>query len=329
MRAEIYLHRLTLFGQDAYLNTRQRANHEIDLRSRHLENTLEAGVEYRLTPKFSFSVSGRRALTEYEEDAVFLGTSLQETLNRETAASTCGEAQLTPLTTLCCKGDSFTDEFPFSPERDTDTIRVMPGIEFKPRALIIGSAFVGFRTFTPKDPTALRSSPASSRTSACPTRCSAPTTFGVSYARDVNYSFEPPQPVLRVRQRRAVGAPGARAASRRDRLGRPRVYRSRDLAVGPPIAGAEQPPLDAGEDTTWNYAGSLGYRPGRQTRVGFGASYWERESTPVRSATTTASASGCWLLTGFSYAEHRQLPGGVNYQLLTPNSQGACFVRAG
>ena len=64
VRAEGYLHRLTLFVEDAYLNTRQRPNYEIDVRSRHLENTFEAGGEYRMKPKFSLGVSGRRAITE-------------------------------------------------------------------------------------------------------------------------------------------------------------------------------------------------------------------------------------------------------------------------
>ncbi len=64
VRAEIYLQRLTLFGQGEYLNTRQRLNYEIDLRTRHVENNFEAGVEYRLTPKLSLSVSGLRAAPE-------------------------------------------------------------------------------------------------------------------------------------------------------------------------------------------------------------------------------------------------------------------------
>ncbi|HSC28238.1 MAG TPA: hypothetical protein VLD67_13250, partial [Vicinamibacterales bacterium] len=32
-------------------------------------------------------------------------------------------------------------------------------------------------------------------------------------------------------------------------------------------------------DITWNYAGSIGYRLGREGRIGVGASYWTRDST--------------------------------------------------
>ncbi len=37
-RAEGYLSRVMLFGETAYLNTRQRPNYEIDIRSRHVED---------------------------------------------------------------------------------------------------------------------------------------------------------------------------------------------------------------------------------------------------------------------------------------------------
>ena len=37
-----------------------------------------------MTPKFSLGVAARRAVTEYEADAIYLGTSLRDTLNRET-----------------------------------------------------------------------------------------------------------------------------------------------------------------------------------------------------------------------------------------------------
>ena len=44
VRAEGYARRLTLFAEGDYLNTRQRPNFEIDVRSRHVENNLLAGA---------------------------------------------------------------------------------------------------------------------------------------------------------------------------------------------------------------------------------------------------------------------------------------------
>jgi hypothetical protein len=280
VRAEIYLHRLTLFAQDAYLNTRQRSNLEIDLRSRHVENNAEAGVEFRLTPKLSFSVSGRRGVTKFEADAFFLGSSLQETLNHNTRGLNAAiKHKLTPLTTLSVKGERFSEAFPYAPRRDAESLRVMPGVEFKSRALVNGSAFVGFRKFTPKDRTAFPEFTGLVANLGLSYTLLGATTFGVSYARDVNYSFEPLQPYF---VSNSAGASLRRALGRKfdvlvsaDRA----VYSYRDLRVGLPSAGTEGSPLDAREDTTWIYAGSLGFRPGRHTRVGFGAAYWERDST--------------------------------------------------
>src|SRR3954463_6197686 len=63
VRGEAYAHRLTLFVEDSYLNTRERPNFEVDLRTRHLENDALAGFDLRLTPKFSVELAARRALT--------------------------------------------------------------------------------------------------------------------------------------------------------------------------------------------------------------------------------------------------------------------------
>ena len=278
VRGELYMARLTLFAQDEYLNTRQRMNYEVDLRSRHVENNLEAGGEYRLTPKLSFSLSGTRANVRFDADAIYLGTSLQETLNRDTTGFAAAiKHKLTPLTTLSVKGERFTDEFPFSPGRDTDSFRVMPGIEFKPKALVNGFAFVGYRKFTPQEATVLPEFTGLVANLGLSYTLLGATTFGVSYVRDVNYSYEELQPyyvsnAAGVSVREALGPKFDLLASA-DRA----VYAYRNLQVGVPVAG--QAPLDAREDTTWIYAGSLGYLPGKKTRVGFGASYWKREST--------------------------------------------------
>ena len=37
-------------------------------------------------------------------------------------------------------------------------------------------------------------------------------------------------------------------------------------------------PLEQRVDTTWNYAGSVGYRIGNG-RIGFGVAYWQRDSS--------------------------------------------------
>jgi hypothetical protein len=214
----------------------------------------------------------------FDGDAFYLGTSLQQTLNRDTSGVNAAiKYKLTPLTTLSVRGERFSDEFPLSPERDTDSVRVLPGIEFKPKALVNGSAFVGFRKFTPRDPTAFPEFTGLVANLGLSYTLLGATTFGVSYVRDVNYSYETLQPyyvsdAAGVSVREALG-PKFDVLVSADRA----VYAYRNLQVGVPLAG--QAPLDVREDTTWIYAGSLGYLPGKKTRVGFGASYWKREST--------------------------------------------------
>ena len=46
------------------------------------------------------------------------------------------------------------------------------------------------------------------------------------------------------------------------------------MLIPPPSPGAAER-----IDTTWNYAGSVGYRIGREGRLAFGVSYWQRAST--------------------------------------------------
>jgi len=278
VRAEVYLHRLTLFAQDAYLNTRQRLNFEIDLRARHQENNFSAGIAYRITPKFSVEVAGRRAITQFDADAFFLGSNLHDVLNRTTTGfNVTARHRVTPLTTLLLGVERSGDRFPYASQRNTDTLRIVPGVEFKPKALVNGSAHVGFRRFTPIDQSALPAYSGLVAQLGLSYTLLGSTTFGVSYNRDVDYSFEPLQPYF---VSNSVGTSIRRAIGRRfdvlvsaDR----RVYSYRDLR--PPLPDSRPTPIEPRVDTIWNYAASLGYRLGKQVRVGFGASYWQREST--------------------------------------------------
>ncbi|MEN3339609.1 MAG: putative beta-barrel porin 2 [Acidobacteriota bacterium] len=280
-RAEAYAHRLTLFAEDAYVNTRQRPNYEIDIRSRHVDNTGVAGAELRVTPKFSVEVSGHQERTRYDADAVFDGTSLQRTLNQDTTGVRgVVRHRLTPLTTLAVRYERLRDEFPFSHNRDSRSYRVMPGVEFKPRALIKGTAYVGYRQFTPTDLASLPKFNGLVAQLGLSYTMLGATTFGVSYRRDLTYSYEELQPFfiangLGGSLRRAIGGRFDVLLSV-DRY----TYDYQDLLAALPNVSSV--PLPARTDTTWNYGSSLGYRLGSNGRVGLGASYWKRESTTVQ-----------------------------------------------
>jgi hypothetical protein len=271
---EAYLRRFTLFARNDFLHSRQRPTLEIDLRSRRLENRVTAGVDMRLTPKLSLEVHGTRAETAYDADAVFLGTSLEETLNRtSTGFGTVARFRPTVLTAIALKAERFEERFELSPERDADNVRVMPGVEFQPRALIDGSAYIGMRHLNPVDESRLPEFSGLVADLGLSYTLLGATTIGVTYTRDLQYSFEPLQPYYvdngtGARVRRALGARFDVVLSA-DR----HTYNYRDLIL-------ETFAAEPGRvDTIWNIGGSVGYRLGREGRAGLGLTYWRRDST--------------------------------------------------
>jgi hypothetical protein len=275
LRAEAYANRLTLFAEDSYLNTRQRPNYEIDVRSRHLQNDLSAGLNVRLTAKTSVEVAGRQGRTRFDGDTIYFGSSLKDALDRDTTGvAITAKHKLSALTTLAARYERIQDEFLLSPVRNTDSYRVMPGVEFKPRALISGIAYVGYRSFTPKSPTLPEYSGLVSQVGLSYTLLGS-TTFGVTADRDVSYSFEQLTPYFvdngtGVFVRRAIGGRwDVLASAARHRY----VYRNLALSTAALV------PLPERVDITDSFTLNLGYRMKRQTRIGFGGSYHRRTST--------------------------------------------------
>lgn len=280
VRGEAYLRRFTLFADNAFRNSRQRSleNLEIDARSRNVSNTLRAGVDMRLTPKTSLEVHGRWSQLEYDTDDSFLGERFAETLNRDTTGvAAVARYRLSVLTTLELAAERFEERFPLSPERDGDNVRIMPGVSFAPRALLNGYARVGVRHLNPVDETVLPEFKGLVSDFGLSYTLFGSTTIGLRHSRDVRYSFELTQPYyvdtgVGLRVRRALGRAFDVVASA-DRRGL--AYEGllgEGEAIGEPFAPQRL-------DTIWNYGASLGYRLGRDGRVGFGVTYWTRDST--------------------------------------------------
>jgi len=280
-KGQLFFRRLTLFAGHDYLNTRQRPNQEIDIRARHIDEGLTGGFDVAVTPEWSVRVTGQRLSTRYDATTEYDNTSLQRTLNRDTNGVEIKSLyRLTALTSIGARFDDLQDRFPMSPARNSDSIRVMPGVEFKPRALISGSAYVGYRQFTPLDATLLPDFNGLVAQLGLSYTLLGATTFGVSYNRDLTYSYDELQPFF---IDNSVGASVRRALGRKfdalvsaDR----HAYEYQNLKR-PESPAATVPPIAAPLriDTTWNYAASLGYRVGRDGRIGAGVSYWRRDST--------------------------------------------------
>lgn len=276
LRGEAYLRRFTLFADNAFSHTRQRPgdNFEIDVRSRVLSNTLRAGVDTRITPKASLEVHGRWSELDYDADDSLLGGTLEETLNRTTRGfGAVARYRTTVLTTVELLAERFEDRFPLSPQRDGDNVRIMPGVRFGSRALLNGFARLGLRHLNPVDETVMPEFKGAVSDFGLSYTLLGSTNVGVSHTRDIGYSFEVNQPYyvdtgVGARVRRAIGSRfDVVATVDRHRL------RYEDLVVLDVPAGPRR------IDTTWNYGASFGYRLGRAGRVGFGLSYWDRNST--------------------------------------------------
>ena len=84
----------------------------------------------------------------FDRDETFLGAELARSLNRRTDVEGFQFLYaLTPLTTFAVRTERDSRPLASETTRNADSYRVMPGFEFKPFALISGSAFVGFRHF--------------------------------------------------------------------------------------------------------------------------------------------------------------------------------------
>ena len=186
--------RVGVFAGGGLRRTRQRPGFEIDVRVRQVQESLMAGGDIRLGGKTAVGVTIDRTRARFEEDATVSGTSLRETLNRrETTASAFVSYDVTPLTSVLVRADVQRDTFDASPLRNSRRVRITPGVEFKPFALITGSASVGYHSFEPLD---------SAQTPFTGTFASVDlaytllgrTRFAVQANRDVEYSYRPSQP---------------------------------------------------------------------------------------------------------------------------------------
>ena len=131
-------------------------------------------VAFRATSSLTLEVAARDGGIRFDGDDYFLGQRLKETLDRDTQVySVTARHRRNGLTTFGLRYENQTDRFPLSPIRDTDSFRVMPSVELRPRALLNGSAWVGYRRFEPKA-AVLPPRPVWSRSSLFPTPCSAP-----------------------------------------------------------------------------------------------------------------------------------------------------------
>jgi Putative beta-barrel porin 2 len=271
VKLEVPLARITPFVDGTYQRGRVRPGYEIDTRAFRTDQSGGGGLDVALTSKTTFRVEGHRRRLEYRDDEFFLGSSLQEALSRRTNSIGVSWRQaLTPLTTFVVQAEREEERFDFETVRDSTGVRVLPGFEFDPFALIGGKVFVGFRTFDTPSPVVpdfaglVADVEANYRARA--------TRFDLKLQRDIEYSAEVLEPYYLLTD---VGLKITQKITLRwdvvANLGRQWLaYRQADDGIGDTVP--------ARTDTGSRIGGGVGYSFGEALRLGVDIDYYQRSS---------------------------------------------------
>jgi putative beta-barrel porin BBP2 len=130
--------------------TQERQTLEIDERVRLARSTLTVGAEIDVASKTSLMGWVHRERAAWDEDEKYSGVSLAEQLNSTTDIAAAGaRIRLTPFTSIVALAEIQRDRFESSPEKDADSVRIAPYVEFDNGAAIFGRARLGYRAFRP------------------------------------------------------------------------------------------------------------------------------------------------------------------------------------
>ena len=272
LRGEVQLPKLRFFLEDSFFNTNTRPNNEIDVRTRRKGNNLTAGLGIQLFRKLELELSANQSIFKYNDDDV-LGDILARTLNREAVRATgLVRYDVTPLTTIIVETEVKTERFEFSPSRDNDSWSVVPGVNFGSRAIIQGSARVGYRDVRGLDESLPPFSGPIVSVDLSHVLLGA-TTIGFTADRDIEFSFSLLDPYY-VLEGYGVSVSQRLSRAFEIRLGADQFdYNYRSFHTVPAVGGSS-----GRIETTRTYQILLERRFGRRTTVGFDLSYWSRRS---------------------------------------------------
>jgi hypothetical protein len=190
--------------------------------------------------------------------------------------------------------EAVRERFAGSSIRDSDSVRVTPGVEFDPRALIGGRAFVGYRRFIIRSGVAPRFTGVVASVQLASTIRGA-TRLAVRANRDVAYSYDVTSPYYLLT---TVGASVTRRLGRNWDLGvavgRDNLNYERWTIPPPTVEGALG--LPPRFETVDSLGGSGGYRLGENMRFAVSYDYSRRTSTRLR-----RPYEGARILSQFTY----------------------------
>jgi hypothetical protein len=266
------LNRIRPYVGGSYLSTNDRPGYEINERIRHTEAGGYTGAVVRLAAKVDLDISGRQTTYRYEEEAdasIYYSETLDRRIENYGAQL---RYKVTSLTTLTLLGDSVRERYTQAVDRDNDGFRVLPGVEFDPAALIKGKAQAGYRKLDTRAPgmpdfSGLVANLELSYVLLGRTR------FTVGASRDIHFSYSVTEPFY-VQPGFTLGVT-QQVAGPWDVQARGAWYKLEYQQVD--TGGLEATTPDR-VDRYETYGGGIGYRVGRDIRVGLNLDYVRRES---------------------------------------------------
>jgi hypothetical protein len=265
------LNRMTLRANARYLKTRDRPGFEIDARSQRSELGFEGAAELRFLSKTFIGLIAQRQKVDFDETASFRSINLRDELNRVvTMQGITVRHQLTPLTGFTLGANRSVDRFAFSPLRDSTSTALVAGLLLDPFALIKGSASFGYRDFQPVDPTLPGYQGATAAVSLSYTLLGS-TRVTFTATRDVEYSYDVNQPYYVMTG--FGGSIAQQVFGPVDVVGR---YNTNTLKYRDRVGAVVE--VSNRTDRVKSYGAGVGYRMGKELRLGFNVDNTVRSS---------------------------------------------------
>jgi hypothetical protein len=281
-RWELPMGRITPYMDGTYSDSKSRPGYEIDSRVRLQSQNVGIGTELKMSGRATLIAVARRARVDFANDQTFVDTDLSLALNMDTNAEELKlRYRLTSLTTFVVDAQALQDRFPNDRLKNANSIKVMPGFEMKPSALVSGKVFVGLRRFGPLNaavpdytgPIAAVDAKFTARRMQ----------IGATVARDLSYSYQAVEPYyiltdvgLSVTER--LGESWDVVA----RGGRGKLDYKRLVPITPLGSALDETlVLPPSRETIYSAGFGVGYRFGRTMRLGIDAAYSQRHSSDL------------------------------------------------
>lgn len=182
------------FASYSYATFREQQGLEIDLKVRQSRAAMFVGSDFELTPTTALTAWVHREKYAWDPNALYDGVLLGEQLNRTEDSLAGGVSfRISPFTKLVSAIEIQRDRFEESPEKDADSLRFAPVIEFESGGPFGGQASAGYRVFNPLSP-AVNGYNGFVASASITYSYNPSNRITFSGGREVRYSYEPLQP---------------------------------------------------------------------------------------------------------------------------------------